>query len=409
MDNFVNKLAESKFIKGLENISDKLSDSPTFSTISQGMGATMGLIMIGAIIQITLALGTTFFGLSPQGQFYIRLYAIYQMTMGSMGLFMTFNIAYTHARKFKLNGVQAGFTAIVCYFLVVAPIQSVSADGGASFFNAISIDALGTTGMFVGLILGIVSVNISRFVIKKNWVIKMPDVVPEGILNSFNSIIPALINIIFWYGISTALSIATNGALTLPILIMYVLSIPLNIFISTPGMIVIIFIAQLFWFFGIHGSGVVFTVLMVPYISAFTTNAMAAAAGQPLVYNAVFLFGANGFLGGAGNTLPLLVMGLKSKSKTIKTISKAALPAGLFNINEPTVFGFPIMYNPILLIPFILAPVVCAILMALALHFELMALPQVLLLTTLPVFLGNFMSSLDIRNVIFAVLMFPVC
>ena len=139
MENFVNKLAESKFMKGLEKLSDKLSASPAFSSISGGMGGTMGLIMLGAIVQVILAIGTNFFGLETTSTFYTKFYAIYQMSMGSMGLFMTFNIAYTYSRKLKMNGVQAGFTAMLCYFLVCAPIQVASADGGASTFNAISV------------------------------------------------------------------------------------------------------------------------------------------------------------------------------------------------------------------------------------------------------------------------------
>ena len=408
MENFVNKIAESKFMKALEKLSDKLTNSPAFSSISGGMGSTMGLIMIGAVVQIILALGTNFFGLDANGEFYKRFYAIYQMSMGCMGLFMTFNIAYTYARKFKMNGVQAGFTAMICFFLVCTPIQSASVDG-TTYFNAINIDNLGSTGMFVGLLIGLFSVRISKFVTDKNWIIRMPDVVPEGILASFNGIIPTAANLLVWYGLATILSVVSNGALTLPTLIMYVLSIPLNVLVSTPGMIVIIAIAQLFWFLGLHGTGVVFTVIMVPWMTAYMTNAELAAAGQPLVYSATFLLMGQACLGGSGNTLPLTIMGLRSKSKTIKAVSKAAFPAGLFGINEPAIFGYPIMYNAIFFIPFVLCPVVCAILYALAFHFGIIALPQVLLMTTLPVFVQQYLQTFDWRNVVFAIALFPIC
>ena len=408
MEEFVNKLAESKFMKTLEKISDKLSSSPAFSSISGGMGGTMGLIMVGAIIQIILALGTNFFGLDSTGTFYTKLYAVYQMSMGSMGLFMTFNLAYTYAKKLKMNGVQAGFTAMLCFFLVCAPVQSVTADG-STYFNGISIDSLGSMGMFVGLLIGLSTVRISKFVVDHNWTIKMPDVVPEGILASFNSIIPTAVNLLVWYGLATALDIVTAGAVTLPTLIMYVLSIPLNVLMSTPGFIVIIAIAQLFWFFGVHGTGVVFAVIMVPWMTAYMTNAELAAAGQPLVYSATFLLAGQACWGGAGNTLPLTIMGLKSKSKTVSAVSKAALPAGLFGINEPAIFGYPIMYNPILLIPFILCPVVCAILYAIAYTTGLIALPQVLLMTTLPVLMSQYLTTFDWKNVVFAIALFPVC
>ena len=113
-------------------------------------------------------------------------------------------------------------------------------------------------------------------------------------------------------------------------------------------------------------------------------------------------------MGGSGNTLPLCVMGLKSKSKQISAVSKAALVPGLFNINEPAIFGFPIMYNPILLIPFTLNSLVVMGFMYVAYKFGLMGLPQVLIMTTLPVGIQSLMSTLDWRNVVFALLMFPV-
>lgn len=408
MEKFVNKLAESKFMKVLEKVSYKLSASPAFSSLSGCMSGMMALIMIGAVVQIILTFGTTFLELDSSGEFYTTLYAIYQITMGSLGLFMAFNLAYTYARKLKMNGVQSGFTSMICFILVCAPIQSVTANG-TDFYNAISIDSLGTTGLFVALIIGLASVRVTKFAVDHKWTIRMPDIVPEGILVSFNSLIPSAINIAIWYGLATALDIVSQGLLTLPNLIMYLLSIPLGYLLSPLGMLVIIAIGQVFWFFGIHGNGVVFIAIMVPFMAAYTTNAELAAQGSALVFNAVFLFYGVSFLGGAGNTLPLVTMGLRSKSETIKTVSKAALPAGVFNINEPVIFGYPIMFNPIMLIPFVLCPVVCALLYWGVCVIGLIALPQVLVLTTLPVLISEFITTLSWRNVVFAIVLFPMC
>jgi len=256
---------------------------------------------------------------------------------------------------------------------------------------------------------GLCSVAISKFVIDHNWTIKLPDVVPEGIAHSFNAIIPMSVNIIVWYGISLIISAVSGGALTLSSLITLILSVPVNFLTSTPGMFVVIALAQLCWFFGIHGTGVIFTVLMVPYITAYTTNAALAAAGQPLQFFPVFLMGANGIMGGAGNTMPFSLMGLKSKSKRIQAVSKASFVPGLFGINEPAIFGYPIMYNGLLLIPFMLCPMVCSALLLVAWNLHWIAYPQVLIMTTLPVVFQTFLTTLDWRNVIFAILMFPVC
>lgn len=161
--------------------------------------------------------------------------------------------------------------------------------------------------------------------------------------------------------------------------------------------------------FGIHGTGITFNAIMIPYVTAYMTNSSLAATGQPLEWSPLFLFGALSIMGGTGNTLALCVMGLRSKSKRISTVSKAALIPGIFNINEPVIFGYPIMYNSIMLIPYILCSVVVAVLMLLAYTFGLMAYPQVLIMTTLPIVLSAFMNSLDWRNCVFAALMFPVC
>lgn len=142
----------------------------------------------------------------------------------------------------------------------------VAADGTIGrAFDALNLSSLGTGGMFVAIIVGLCSVAISKFVIDHNWTIKLPDVVPEGIAHSFNAIIPMSVNIIVWYGISLIISAVSGGALTLSSLITLILSVPVNFLTSTPGMFVVHCSAQLCWFFGIHGTGVIFTVLMVPY------------------------------------------------------------------------------------------------------------------------------------------------
>ena len=262
--------------------------------------------------------------------------------------------------------------------------------------------------MFVALVVAFGSVRIHKFVVDHNWVIKMPDSIPEGILASFNAIVPIAVNILVWYGLSTVLTIATVGQLTLAKLIIYVLSIPVNYLVSTPGMFVVVALICFLWFFGIHGTGVVFTVIMVPMFMAYQNNAQLAAAGQELVYNPVFLFSAVSIIGGTGNTLPLVCLGLNSKSEQIKTISRASLIPNIFNINEPVIFGYPIMYNAILFIPYLLNVVVVTLLYYLALTSGIIGMPQVLILTTLPILMGPFMSSLDWRNVVFSALMFPI-
>ena len=392
----IERFAESAFMKKLQVGSQKLASNEIFSTISGGMGATMGLIMIGAVIQIVCAVGAMF-GWDTSSASYQAFYMPYKLTMGLMGFFMAFSVSWNFAKRKKMNQMQSVITALVSYILVVSPPVSAStlaADGSVtSTFDALNLGKLGTGGLFVAIIVGLCSVAISKFVIDHDWTIKLPDAVPEGIANSFNAIIPAV----------------SGGTLTLATLITVALSVPVNFLTSTPGMFLVIALAQLCWFFGIHGTSVIFTVLMVPYITAYTTNSALAAAGQPLQFFPVFLMLGNGIMGGAGNTMPFSLMGLKSKSKRIQAVSKASFVPGLFGINEPAIFGYPIMYNGLLLIPFMLCPLVCSALALVAWNLHLMAYPQVLIMTTLPVVFGTFLSTLDWRNVIYSLLMFPIC
>lgn len=408
LESKVEKFSQGKFMQGLQKFSVTLSNNEAFSSLAMGMGSTMGIIMIGAVVQIISALCGLLFGWQAGNAIYDNIYMIYTVTMGMIGIFMCFSLAYNYSKRLGLAPLQSGFTALICYVMVVSLPRTATLANGTNFLS-LDLNALGSTGIFAAILIGMLTVRISKFVIDRNWVIKLPESVPEGVLNSFNNIIPAGINIIVWYGLSLLIAQFTNGALTLSTIITYGLSVPLSYLTSPVGIVVLIILAQLFWFFGIHGNTIVFAAIIVPYIEAYGRNAELAANGNPLVFNAIFLYGAVAFLGGSGNTLPLVMMGLNSKSKQIKAISKASFAPGLFNINEPVIFGYPIMYNPIMLIPFILVPVVSAVLFGIAYITGLIALPQVLILSSLPIFLSEFMITLSLKNVIFALAVGVVC
>ena len=146
----IERFAESKFMRKLQEGSQKLASNEIFSTISGGMGATMGLIMVGAVIQIVCAVGAMF-GWDTSSASYQAFYMPYKLTMGLMGFFMCFSMAYNYAKRKKMNQMQSVVTALVCYILVVSPPVSasvVAADGTiGSAFDALNLSSLGTGGM----------------------------------------------------------------------------------------------------------------------------------------------------------------------------------------------------------------------------------------------------------------------
>lgn len=407
----MNKLeafANSKFMTWLRDISQKLSGSPLFSAISSGMSGVIGIILLGSIVQIICAVGSLAFGWHAGDPIYDMIYMPSKLTMGILGFYMCVSLAYNYAKILKVGGpLQSAFTALICYILVAAPI--VSATSGENTFDALNLGNFGTPSMFVAMIVGLISVRISKLAIDHNLIIKMPDVVPEGVISSFNSIIPAGINIIIWYGLSIAVSSISNGTLNLATMLNSILAVPISYLTSPLGMVVAIFLGQTMWFFGIHGTNIVFTTILAAYLAAVATNSELYAAGLPLAFSAVFLFRANSFVGGAGNTLPLCLMGLKSKSKQIQTVSRAAIIPGLFGINEPVIFGFPIMYNPILIIPFVLCPIVVMFFLWAGYAFGLLGLNRIYAVGCFPMGLSPFMETLDFRNALFPFLMLPIC
>ena len=147
---------------------------------------------------------------------------------------------------------------------------------------------------------------------------------------------------------------------------------------------------------------------MIPLLTAYGTNGSLAAAGQPLQWSPLFLYGALSIIGGTGNTLPLTVMGLRSKSKRISAVSKASFVPGLMNINEPAIFGYPIMYNPVLFIPFLINPLIVGLLLLIAYQTGLIVYPQAFIMTSLPIIFSTFMQTFSWRNCLFAACMFPV-
>ena len=119
MNNKLEQFANSGFMKKLQEWSVKLSQSPAFGTISQGMGGTMGLIMIGAVVQIICAVGSIAFGWKAGEPIYDALYMPYELTMGLLGLFMSFTLSYNYAKRLGVKAtIQSGFTSMVCFILV---------------------------------------------------------------------------------------------------------------------------------------------------------------------------------------------------------------------------------------------------------------------------------------------------
>ena len=383
----------------LQEFGQALGRNKFLSALQGAMMSLMSIIMVGAIFQIICAVGgPTMFNLfATDSLTYQMLYAPYQFTMNVLSLWVVGIMAYNYARNLDIKSpVMSAIQALSVFLLTCGTL--VTTDAGTT----IGMTYLGAQGMFIGFLIVFVCVNIDKVCAEKNIYIKMPDIVPQAIQNGFAGIVPLLFNVLIFLGINWAITIGTAGAYVLPSGFMALLEAPLGALTSTPGVILLCTFAAILWCFGIHGTIIIMSVIMPISMQATATNGELVAAGQASVYNAAFLFSYIQICGGTGETFALVLMSLRSKSEQMRAVAKAGLIPGWFGINEPVTFGMPIMYNPILCIPYILCVVAVLICTWFAMDVLHVITPQWIYLSALlPMGVANYLKTLDIRNSIF--------
>ena len=225
--------------------------------------------------------------------------------------------------------------------------------------KGLPLDNFSASGLFLAIITTCLAVEIFRFVVQKGWTIKLPDAVPQNVAKPFEALIPvAIIFIIFNFvriGFEmTSFKSAQNFIFTM-------LQQPLQSIGSTlPATILVLLIESILWIFGLHGSSIVSSVMNPIWRSLSAENAAAIGLGKAATHIVNYQFIANFVkLGGTAATLGLaLVIVFTAKSSRYKALGKLSLIPSLFNINEPLIFGMPIVLNPILIVPFILSPLI---------------------------------------------------
>lgn len=292
----------------------------------------------------------------------------YKCTMGILSLYFAVVIGYEYTKIYveeeglNLNPLNGGLLAVFAYFLTIPELTyskgMISAVTGKTTIGGWTIGGdsltrLSTSGMFTAILMSILAVQLYRLCVKKNWVIKMPEAVPEGVARSFTALIPGFV-IAF-------VVLLINGIFILFGTDIYkVIAIPFafvsHITNTWLGIVVIYLLVHALWIVGIHGANIVMG-LVNPILLA---NMAQNVDGKFIAYAGEFT---NSYvtIGGSGATLLLcFYIAFRAKSDQLRMLGKAAMGPAIFNINEPLIFGLPIVYNPILTVPFILAPIVSA-------------------------------------------------
>lgn len=358
----------------------KISSQTHIQAIRDGLTLSMPLLIVGSFFLIFAYLpipGYKEFMSSIFGTLWQQriLYPV-QVTYDIMAIFIAIGVAYRLAEKRKVDSLSCGIIALTS-FLLLSPF-SIPHQYNDTILNikGINIGLIGSQGIFVALIVGLCATEIVAFAVKKNLIIKMPDSVPPAVSKSFSALIPALIVIIISLFIRILFEISPFEHIHNFITI--IVGKPLTLLGgSLIGTLIAVLIVQLFWSMGLHGASIVGSVMAPIWLTMMDENRLAFQMGEelPNIINSSFIFLVSR-VGGSGLTLSLaFFMAFFAKSKQLKEIGKMSLGPGIFNINEPIVFGTPLVMNPLLMIPFILAPLVSTTTIYLGMKFGLFAIP----------------------------------
>lgn len=237
-------------------------------------------------------------------------------------------------------------TSLACYISVV------------DTSNGLGSNVTAAAGLFVALIVALVSTELyCKLVNSGKLSIHLPDSVPSNVAKSFSVLLPCAVTIFAISAVGFAFTAITG--MMIPEAIIRFIQAPLSGVMTHPlGVLVIAFMCSLLWVFGIHGPNTLNGIYEPIFLAAYAENEAAYAAGLAAPNIVCSPFWSTFFsLTGSGITGGLLIaIFLFSKRDDFRTIAKLALPCGIFNINEPLIFGIPIVMNPMLMIPFMLSP-----------------------------------------------------
>lgn len=279
-------------------------------------------------------------------------------TMSIMTVFVTFGIGYYLSKSYDVEGIFGGAISFAS-FLILTPFF-VTSDSGETISNVLSLDRLGAKGMFLGMIVSFIAAEIYSRTSRKGWQIKMPDSVPPAVAKSFAVLIPSILTLSIFTAINAIVTVGLNT--NLHDVIYNIIQVPLvGLGSSIWATLLAIFFIQFLWFFGLHGQILVNSVMDPVWNTLMFENLEAYKAGEHLPhiitkpFMEVFTVG----LGGSGMTLAVvIIIAFFLRKKQYRDVGRLALGAGIFNVNEPVIFGLPIVLNATILIPWVIAPII---------------------------------------------------
>ncbi|ASK62409.1 PTS lactose transporter subunit IIC [Virgibacillus phasianinus] len=401
----------NRFIEFMEKyfvpFASKVGSQRHLVAIRDGFVTIMPLMILGsmAILINNLPIGpyqdfmTNLFGSDIWKNFGGNLW---EGTFQVISLLTAFTIAYQLANSYNKDALSAGIVSVASLIILMEPISE-----GAG----LPIIWAGAQGLFIAIITALLSTEIFiRLLGNKRLVIKMPEGVPPAVAKSFSSLFPSMITLSI-FSLFEVLTLAVD----IPDIhqaFYELIQAPISHLSNTLfAAVLIAFLLHLLWFFGLHGSNMMEPIMQAVYLPAIEANAAAYKAGEAIPYVVTKpFFDAFMYLGGTGATLALItaVFIAGRRHKHYYSISKMSVAPGLFNINEPILFGFPVVLNPILFIPFLLTPVVLTVISYTAISIGLVPKTIAFIPWTTPPVIGGFLATGSWKGAALAIFNFAV-
>ena len=388
----------NKFLnEKLMPVAAKIGSNKGMIAIRDGITLAMPLIIIGSLLMI-IATGFAIPSLEAwlnDAGIAAYLWKGSDSSFGLIGLVASFGIAYSMTKQYGVDGVPSGIVSLST-FIVVTPF--VTGEAG----NGMPTTYMAAQGLFVAIILGLINGWVYKWFINHNIQIKMPESVPPAVSKSFSAILPGAALIVGWlivYGILDAFKLPNMHMLAKTIL-----GTPLGLLGNNLiGVVILVMCCSGLWFVGLHGGNIVNKIMEPIWLANLGENTEAFKAGEPLKHIFTTPFMDNFvYIGGAGATIGLVIalawMARRKKaSQQAKTLAPITLVPGFFNINEPTMFGIPVVLNILLLLPFVLAPIVNLILAYGAMAIGLVPLTYTAPGWTTPPVISGFLATGSLR------------
>ena len=336
-------------------LAGKLGTNRYLKAISSGFIAIMAATIVGSIFTLIGNLPFTGWTAWLASTGLNKILALPgQCTTDLIAVYAVFFIAYNLAQTFEVDGKGAGLAALVSFFVVTgrATYFAAAAEDAAAV-SALSTGFLGAKGLFTAMIVALLGARIYVFIVKKGWVIKLPDSVPPNVAGSFNALIPSFFVVIVFLLVAMGMSFTSYG--DLHTMIFTVIQSNLMRFMGDNifSWLFFNFMTNILWFFGLHGGNIVGSITNPVYTPLALENLAAFEAGETVMpYIITGSFGKTFTFGGVGSMFGLaILMTFFAKSKQYKMLGKLSLPTTFFFINEPLLFGIPVVLNPLFFLP----------------------------------------------------------